>query len=113
MKKLISAVVPCYNEEESLPLFYRRIRSVAETLPEADFEFVFVDDGSRDGTLRILRELDSAAPGALRSMRSSAGSPATPPRVCVPGNSASIRANIAPGRWAAPSDPLSGQDRLT
>ena len=57
MKKLISAVVPCYNEEESLPLFYRRIRSVAETLPEADFEFVFVDDGSRDGTLRILREL--------------------------------------------------------
>ena len=57
MKKLISAVVPCYNEEEALPLFYQRICGVAEKLSEADFEFVFVDDGSRDGTLSILRRL--------------------------------------------------------
>lgn len=57
MKKLISAVVPCYNEEESLPLFYERICEVAGKLPEADFEFLFVNDGSRDKTLSILRDL--------------------------------------------------------
>lgn len=57
MKKLISAIVPCYNEEESLPLFYRTICDVAAKLSEADFEFLFVNDGSQDGTLRILREL--------------------------------------------------------
>ena len=57
MKKRISAIVPCYNEEESLPLFYKRICEVADKLPEADFEFLFINDGSRDGTLRILRGL--------------------------------------------------------
>ena len=57
MKKLISAVVPCYNEEEALPLFYAEIVKVAERLPEADFEFLFVNDGSRDRTLSILRDL--------------------------------------------------------
>ena len=55
MKKLISAIVPCYNEEESLPLFYKRIVEVAGKLPEADFEFLFVNDGSKDGTLSLLR----------------------------------------------------------
>ena len=57
MKKLISAVVPCYNEEESLPLFYAEIVKVAKRLTEADFEFLFVNDGSRDRTLSILRDL--------------------------------------------------------
>ncbi|HIS85370.1 MAG TPA: glycosyltransferase family 2 protein, partial [Candidatus Faecivicinus avistercoris] len=57
MKKRISAIVPCYNEEEALPLFYKRICEVADKLPEADFEFLFINDGSRDGTLRILRGL--------------------------------------------------------
>ena len=57
MKKLISAIVPCYNEEEALPLFYRRICEVADALKAADFEFLFVNDGSRDKTLEILREL--------------------------------------------------------
>lgn len=57
MRKLISAIVPCYNEEESLPLFYDRICEVAGKLAEADFEFLFVNDGSKDKTLSILREL--------------------------------------------------------
>ena len=57
MKKLISASVPCYNEEEALPLFYKRICEVADELKAADFEFLFVNDGSRDKTLTILREL--------------------------------------------------------
>ena len=57
MKKLISAIVPCYNEEAALPLFYSEIVKVAAKLPEADFEFLFVNDGSRDKTLAILRDL--------------------------------------------------------
>lgn len=55
--KLISLVVPCYNEEEVLPLFYREITRVAEEMPGYAFEFLFVDDGSRDGTLRVVKEL--------------------------------------------------------
>ncbi len=62
MKKLISAVVPCYNEEEALPLFYAEIVKVAERLPEADFEFLFINDGSRDKTLPILRDLAKRDP---------------------------------------------------
>ena len=55
MKKL-SIVVPCYNEEECLPLFYEKVGEVLSSLP-AEAEFVFVDDGSKDGTLPILRSL--------------------------------------------------------
>lgn len=56
-KDLISVVVPCFNEEESLPLFYDEISKVADAMDYVDLEFVFVDDGSRDGTLKILRDL--------------------------------------------------------
>lgn len=57
MKK-ISIVVPCYNEEESLPLFYDEVNKVVEKMKnKTDFEFVFVNDGSRDKTLDILRNL--------------------------------------------------------
>ena len=57
---LITLVVPCYNEEEALPLFYAEATRVAagmETSRGARFEFVFVDDGSADGTLPALRAL--------------------------------------------------------
>ena len=53
----ISLVVPCYNEEEALPLFYRAADEVARSMPETAFEFLFVDDGSTDATLALLREL--------------------------------------------------------
>lgn len=57
MKK-ISIVVPCYNEEESLPLFYEEVNKVTKTMKDkCDFEFLFVNDGSRDKTLNILRDL--------------------------------------------------------
>lgn len=57
---LLSIVVPCYNEQEALPYFYKEICRVAEEMKSshgADFEFIFVDDGSRDNTLAIAREL--------------------------------------------------------
>ena len=53
----ISVVVPCYNEEEVLPLFYQEIVRVAGLMPDYAFEFLFVDDGSRDGTLAELKKL--------------------------------------------------------
>jgi len=53
----ISVIVPCYNEEESMPLFYDEICRVAESFKHVDFEFIFVNDGSRDKTLSIAREL--------------------------------------------------------
>ncbi|MBR4580398.1 MAG: glycosyltransferase family 2 protein [Lachnospiraceae bacterium] len=52
-----SIVVPCYNEEEALPLFYEAVENVISSMQELEFEYVFVDDGSRDGTLEILRSL--------------------------------------------------------
>ena len=57
---LISLIVPCYNEEEAMPLFYKEASRVAaemKTSHGADFEFIFVDDGSKDRTLQIAREL--------------------------------------------------------
>ncbi len=57
MPEQISIVVPCYNEQEVLPLFYQEIVRVCDTMPEAEVEYIFVDDGSTDGTISILREL--------------------------------------------------------
>ena len=53
----ISIVVPCYNEEAALPLFYQEVCRVAGEMALVEFEFLFVDDGSRDGTLPLLRQL--------------------------------------------------------
>lgn len=56
MKRLISLVIPCYNEQEALPYFLPEVSKVAaEMADRADFEFLFVDDGSSDGTLQVLR----------------------------------------------------------
>lgn len=58
----ISIIVPCYNEEESLPLFYPRVCALAEKMAPVAFEFIFVDDGSKDNTVKILRELNKKDP---------------------------------------------------
>lgn len=54
----ISIVVPCYNEEESLPLFLRELERIAEQMRQTDdltFEVVLIDDGSTDGTLATMK----------------------------------------------------------
>ena len=57
MKK-ISIIVPCYNEEESIPIFYNEMQKIVKNLAKkATFEFLFVNDGSKDKTLEILRDL--------------------------------------------------------
>lgn len=60
----ISVVVPCWNEEEALPIYYREMSRVMENMNRGtdqetvDFELIFVDDGSTDGTYRIMKELN-------------------------------------------------------
>ena len=56
MKK-ISIVVPCYNEEEALPIFYKEITKITKQMKKVDFEFIFVDDGSKDKTLEVTKKI--------------------------------------------------------
>ena len=51
-KEKISIIVPCYNEEESLPIFYKEITKIAEEMKKVQFEFIFINDGSKDNTLK-------------------------------------------------------------
>lgn len=53
---LLSIVVPCYNEEQVLRMFYKRTVETVAVLP-CECNFLFVDDGSKDGTLDIMKEL--------------------------------------------------------
>ncbi|MDR0303515.1 MAG: glycosyltransferase family 2 protein [Chitinispirillales bacterium] len=58
-KPILSIVVPCFNEEEVLPIFYNEIRKVFDEslAKEVDYEIVFVDDGSCDKTAEIIKFL--------------------------------------------------------
>ena len=56
MKK-ISIIIPAYNEEESLPLLYDRLNNVISKLKNYEFEMLFINDGSKDNTLKIIKEL--------------------------------------------------------
>ena len=59
MKELVSVVVSCYNEEEVLPIFYKEINKISKEMDYVNFEFLFVDDGSKDNTLKIVKDLAS------------------------------------------------------
>ena len=56
-KKLVSVVVPCYNEQESLPHLYEAVAGIMDSLPQYLWELLFVNDGSRDQTMTLIREL--------------------------------------------------------
>ena len=56
MKELISIVVPCFNEEEALPIFYKTIVPILNDLGP-DYELILVDDGSKDNTSNIMKKL--------------------------------------------------------
>lgn len=55
MKK-ITIIIPAYNEEEALPLLYDRLNKVIEKIPNYEFEMLFINDGSKDKTIQILKE---------------------------------------------------------
>ena len=54
----ISIVVPCFNEEKALPLFYEELNKNLKKFPnEIDFEIIFVNDGSNDNTFKVIKDL--------------------------------------------------------
>ncbi len=57
MKKLISILIPCYNEAQSLLILIPKLEDIANNLKHYDWEFLCVNDGSKDNTLEVLREL--------------------------------------------------------
>ena len=60
--ELISVIVPCYNEEQAIPLFFEEMKKTAEQMGEVDFEIIFVDDGSKDRTLSVCKALCAEDP---------------------------------------------------
>ncbi|MFL2029699.1 glycosyltransferase family 2 protein [Loigolactobacillus zhaoyuanensis] len=62
MAKKISLVVPCFNEEKTIPLFYAALQAVKPQLRGAELEYWFINDGSHDTTLDVLRELQIKDP---------------------------------------------------
>lgn len=59
--ELLSVIVPCYNEEKAVPIFYRETLKAVETLKdELEVEFCFIDDGSKDETLKSIKNLCEA-----------------------------------------------------
>jgi len=61
-KTRISYIIPCFNEVEVLPEFIRRVEAVAAGLSDLDFEFLFANDGSTDGTPELLNQLAEKDP---------------------------------------------------
>lgn len=53
----ISFVVPCYNEEETIPIFYQEMEKINNSMKKVSFEYIFVDDGSKDRSLDEIRKL--------------------------------------------------------
>lgn len=62
MKKLITVIIPAYNEEETLPDITKRLEKLSQKVPRYNFEFLFVNDGSRDKTLEILQDFAARDP---------------------------------------------------
>ena len=65
----IDIIVPCYNEAENIDAFYDAVQQVAESVPEYDFSYIFVDDGSTDETLSMIREIADAAVEDVTTVR--------------------------------------------
>lgn len=55
--KLVSIIVPCYNEQESLPHLYEAVKVVMDALPQYQWELLFLNDGSKDKTIEIIQQL--------------------------------------------------------
>ena len=56
-KKLVTILIPAYNEEEVLPMLYERLLKLIDGLPKYNFEILFVNDGSTDKTLGLIKEM--------------------------------------------------------
>lgn len=56
-KELITLIVPCYNEQESILKYYQETDKITKKINIVDFEFLFINDGSKDNTLKLIKEL--------------------------------------------------------
>ena len=74
--ELLSLVVPCFNEEETIQIYYDSINSISPQIP-ADIEFCFVDDGSKDNTYKVLTELAKDRPKMIALTKPNGGHGAT------------------------------------
>lgn len=54
---ILTSIVPCYNEQEALHFFYEEIDRVSKEMPYVEFEILYVNDGSKDNTLKIIQEM--------------------------------------------------------
>ena len=61
MMRLLTVIVPCFNEEEAIPYFYKEMKNTedvfAKNYPEVQFEYLFIDDGSKDKTKEVIKNL--------------------------------------------------------
>ncbi len=55
----ISIIVPCYNEQDSLPYFYVAVTEISKKMADQEFEYLFINDGSKDDTLNLIKELSN------------------------------------------------------
>lgn len=62
MRKLISLIIPCYNEEAGLGILYKALTEVSDKMSEYDFEYLFINDGSKDSTLDLITEFADGDP---------------------------------------------------
>ena len=70
MQPLLSVIVPCFNEAEVLWETHGRLSGALSRLDDLDYEIIYVDDGSRDATPDMLREIQAIDPRALQGLRS-------------------------------------------
>ncbi len=61
-QKIVTILVPCFNEEAGLAYFHQEVSAVIDDIKGYDFEFLFIDDGSRDGTVAVMQSLRSQDP---------------------------------------------------
>ena len=57
---LLTILTPCFNEEENVREVYRQVKAAMETVPDCDYEHLFIDNASKDRTVDILREIAAA-----------------------------------------------------
>ena len=62
MMQLISLIVPCYNESKSIDIFIETIIPLIESIPNTQWEIIFIDDGSQDNTLNKITALTKQSP---------------------------------------------------
>ena len=60
----LSLIIPCFNEQESVPLFYQEAIHVLAGM-DCEYEMLFINDGSTDGTLRVLKQLAETDPHVI------------------------------------------------